>query len=280
MTRRALLSLAAALLVLAAPRGTSAQEDLVFGVSPGPYGDMVRKALKPALERRGYRVSVKEFSDYVQPNLALANGSITANLFQHRVYLEKFAADKGLRISPILNVPTAGAGLYSRRVKSIAELKTGDELVVSNDPTNLARHLRFLQKHGLLRLREGVDPARVSEKDIAENPRGLRFRPIEAAQAPRALDSVAAAVVNGNFAVAAGIPLSSALVVEELDESLKNVVAVRSEDLEKPFAKDIRAVLESPEFRAAIDDPAGPFKDFQKPAWMAAKPAPTASKTR
>lgn len=255
-------------LLLAVPAVTRAETAVVFGVSPGPYGDMVKKAIAPGLEKRGYKVTVKEFSDYVQPNLALANGSIDANLFQHAVYLAKFSADKGLKLSPILPVPTAGAGLYSRRVKSLDQLKPGDELVVSNDPTNLARHLRFLQKIGLLTLRADADPARVSEKDIATNPRQLRIRPIEAAQAPRALDSVAVAVVNGNFAVAAGIPLSTAIATEQLDESLKNVVAVRTDDLGKPLAKDIRAVLESKEFRAAIDDPNGQFKDFQKPAWM------------
>lgn len=264
-------ALAVAALLGALPLHAPAQpapRELIFGVSPGPYGDMVRKALKPGLEKRGYKVEVKEFSDYVQPNLALANGSIAANLFQHRVYLEKFSADKGLKLSPVLAVPTAGAGLYSRRVKSIDQLKAGDEVVLSNDATNLARHLRFLQKLGLVKLRAGADPAKVSEKDIAENPRQLRFRPIEAAQAPRALDSVAAAVVNGNYAVAAGVPLASAIATEQLDESLKNVVAVRTEDLEKPFVKDIRAVLESAEFRKAIDDPQGLFKDFQKPAWL------------
>jgi D-methionine transport system substrate-binding protein len=225
-------------------------------------------ATAPGAGGRGYKVTVKEFSDYVQPNLALANGSINANLFQHSVYLAKFSADKGLALSPILSVPTAGAGLYSRRIKSLDELKPGDELVVSNDPTNLARHLRFLQKVGLVKLRPDADPAKVSEKDIVENPRQLRIRPIEAAQAPRALDSVTLVVVNGNFAIAAGIPLSSAIVTEQLDETLKNVVAVRTEDLDAPLGKDVRAVLESKEFRAAIDDPAGPFKDFQKPAWM------------
>jgi D-methionine transport system substrate-binding protein len=255
-------------LFLAVPAVARAETAVTFGVSPGPYGDMVKKAIAPGLEKRGYKVTVKEFSDYVQPNLALANGSIDANLFQHSVYLAKFSADKGLKLSPILSVPTAGAGLYSRRVKSLDQLKPGDELVVSNDPTNLARHLRFLQKIGLITLRPDADPAKVSEKDIAGNPRQLRIRPIEAAQAPRALDSVAIVVVNGNFAVAAGIPLSSAIATEVLDESLKNVVAVRTDDLEKPLAKDIRAVLESKEFRAAIDDPNGQFKDFQKPAWM------------
>ncbi len=259
--------LALSLLVPAVPRAADPVE-ITFGVSPGPYGDMVKKAIAPALEKRGYKVTVKEFSDYVQPNLALANGSIHANLFQHSVYLAKFSADKGLKLSPVLSVPTAGAGLYSRRVKSLDQLKPGDELVVSNDPTNLARHLRFLQKVGLVKLRPDVDPAKVSEKDIAENPRQLRIRPIEAAQAPRALDSVAIVVVNGNYAVAAGIPLSTAIVTEQLDETLKNVVAVRTEDLDRALGKDIRAVLESPAFRAAIDDPASPFKDFQKPAWM------------
>lgn len=271
MTPARLLVASLAALVLApaaAPAAPQNSQEIVFGVSPGPYGDMVRRAIKPPLEQRGYRVSVREFSDYVQPNLALANGSISANLFQHRVYLEKFAADKGLKLSPVLSVPTAGAGIYSRRVKSIDQLKAGDEVVISNDATNLARHLRFLQRAGLLKLRPGADPARVSEKDIAENPRQLRFRPIEAAQAPRALDSVAAAVVNGNYAVAASIPLSSALVTEQLDDDLKNVVAVRTEDLDRPLGRDLRAVLQSREFRAAIDDPAGPFKDFQKPAWM------------
>jgi D-methionine transport system substrate-binding protein len=270
MKRSALasLSLAASLLAPSLAAAAPSGKDVVFGVSPGPYGDMVRKAIAPGLEKRGYKVTVKEFSDYVQPNLALANGSINANLFQHSVYLAKFSADKGLKLSPILSVPTAGAGLYSRRIKSLDELKPGDELVVSNDPTNLARHLRFLQKVGLVKLRPDADPAKVSEKDVVENPRQLKIRPIEAAQAPRALDSVTLVVVNGNFAVAAGIPLSSAIVTEQLDETLKNVVAVRTEDLDAPLGKDIRAVLESKEFRAAIDDPNGQFKDFQKPAWM------------
>ena len=272
--QRSLAAVLATLVALALPAAARAEHptEVIFGVSPGPYGDMVRKAIKPGLEKRGYKVTIREFSDYVQPNLALANGSIQANLFQHSVYLARFSADKGLKLSPVLSVPTAGAGLYSHRVKSLDQLKPGDELVVSNDPTNLARHLRFLQKLGLVQLRPDVDPAKVSEKDIAANPRQLRIRPIEAAQAPRSLDSVAVAVVNGNFAVAAGIPLSTAIATEVLDESMKNVVAVRTEDLDRQLGRDIRAVLESPEFRAAIDDPAGPFKDFQKPAWMTKKP--------
>lgn len=255
-------------------------KELIVGVAPGPYGDLFKRAIKPGLEKKGYKVEIKEFSDYVQPNLALSNGSINVNLFQHLPYLEKFSKDKGLKISPIhfskgskeaITVPTAGLGLYSRKIKSLDQLKSGDEVTIANDPTNLARALRLLQKVGLIKLKAEIDPAKASEKDIAENPKGLKIRPIEAAQIPRSLDSVTVAVINGNYAIAAGIPLDSALIKEELDENLKLVVAVRSEDLDKQFAKDIQAVLESAEFKKAVTNKKDIFKDFQFPAWLKAK---------
>ncbi|MCL6413875.1 metal ABC transporter substrate-binding protein, partial [Pantoea agglomerans] len=101
---------------------SSDPQTITFGVAPGPYGDMVNLAIKPELVKKGYKVVVREFSDYVQPNLALANGSIDANLFQHTLYLEKFAADKGLKISPLIIVPTASMGFYSKKIKSLDEL--------------------------------------------------------------------------------------------------------------------------------------------------------------
>lgn len=276
------IALAAFALTLFAGHTFAAKTDknLVVGVAPGPYGDLFKKAIQPGLEKRGYKVEIKEFSDYVQPNLALNNGSINVNLFQHLPYLEKFSKDKGLNIAPIrfekgakdpITVPTAGLGLYSRKIKSINQLKKGDEITIANDPTNLSRALRFLQKSGLITLKKEIDPAKASEKDIADNPRELKIRPIEAAQIPRTLDSVTIAVINGNYAIAAGIPLDSALIKEELDENLKLVLAVRSEDLDKQVAKDIRAVLESIEFKKAVNNPKYLFKDFQFPAWLTAK---------
>lgn len=269
------LTLFAALSFAAIPEKT-----IIVGVAPGPYGDLFKKGIKPGLEKKGYKVEIKEFSDYVQPNLALANGSINVNLFQHLPYLEKFSRDKGLNIAPIrflkgekqpITVPTAGLGLYSRKIKAIGQLKSGDEVTIANDPTNLSRALRLLQKNGLIKLRAEVDPTRASEKDIAENPKGLKVRPIEAAQLPRTLDSVALSAVNGNYAIAAGIPLSSAIIKEQLDENLKLVIAVKTEDLEKQFVKDIRSVVESREFKKVVNDPKQIFNDFQKPAWLTAK---------
>ncbi|TKI07447.1 MetQ/NlpA family ABC transporter substrate-binding protein [Martelella alba] len=249
-------------------QANSDPKTIVFGVAPGPYGDMVNQAIKPELAKKGYKVIVREFSDYVQPNIALANGSIDANLFQHTLYLQKFAADKGLKISGLITVPTASMGFYSHKITQLDQLKAGDIITLSSDPTNLARGLRFLVKLGLITIKSDIDPTRASEHDIAQNPRGLVFKPLDAAQLPRTLDSVAGSLVNGNFAIAAGLKLSSALALETLDENLKNVIAVRSEDQDKPFVKDIKAAVQSPAYAAVINNPAGEFSQFQKPDWM------------
>lgn len=244
------------------------EKTIVWGVAPGPYSDMIKQAIEPGLERKGYTVKYREFSDYVQPNLALANGAVDANLFQHQLYLEKFSSDKGLDLSPVLRVPTAGLGLYSNKIKSIAELRKGDIVTLANDPTNLARALRFLAGLKLLTFKENIDPTRASEKDIDQNPLGLVFKPLEAAQLPRTLDTAAAAVVNGNFAIAAGLDLKSALELEVLDENIKNLIAVKTGDLNKPFVKDIVSVVQSDEFLAVVTDPKRQFSSFQRPDWI------------
>lgn len=268
--RHGLRFASAALLLASGLNLAHAADDktITFGVAPGPYGDMVKQAIAPSLKEKGYKVVVREFSDYVQPNMALANGSIDANLFQHSLYFNKFTADKGLKLTKLLTVPTAGMGLYSHKVKSLGELKKGDIVTLSNDPTNLARGLRFLQSMELITIKDSIDPTKASERDIASNPKGLVFKPLEAAQLPRTLDSASAALVNGNFAIAAGLDLNSALKQEHLDENLKNIIAVRSEDADKPFAKDIVEVVKSPAYRAVIDDPKNIFNAFQKPDWM------------
>lgn len=268
------LTLSAAVIATLFSSAGMAQSDphqIIFGVAPGPYGDMVKQAIAPTLQKEGYQVTVHEFSDYVQPNIALANGSIDANLFQHRLYLQNFAASHGLKISELINVPTAGMGFYSHKIKSLDELKAGDVITLSNDPTNLARGLRFLVKLNLITLKPDIDPTKVSERDIATNPKGLVFKSLDAAQLPRTLDSVTAALVNGNFAIASGMDLSSAIAQEQLSEELKNVIAVRTEDMDKPFAKAIKAAVESAAYSAVILDPKNQFKSFQQPEWFKAK---------
>lgn len=247
------------------------EKKLLVGTAPGPYSDLFKAAIAPILEKKGYRVELREFSDYVQPNLALANKAIDTNVYQHQPYLEKFAADKGIKIAPVIRIPTVGLGLYSHKIKSLNELKSGDVVTLANDPTNLARALVLLQKHGLVKINPKIEATKASEKDIVENPKKLVFTPIEAAQLPRSLDSVALAAVNGNYAVAAGIPLSSALIKEVLAEEHKIVIAVRTEDLNKPFVQDLKKAVESEFFFKVVEDPKGIFRDFQKPDWYIQK---------
>lgn len=244
-----------------------ATKTITIGVCPGPYGDMVKKAIAPALKDKGYKVEVKEFSDYVQPDKALANKEIDANLFQHTAYLTKFAKDNNLAISPVIVVPTAGMGIFSNKIKSLNDLKDGAQVAIPNDASNLARALQLLEKQGLIKLKENIDETKATEKDVAENKKNLKFVTIEAAQLPRSLDSADIALITGNYAISAGLKFSSALKVETLAENYKNVVAVRNEDLDKDLGKDLKEAVQSKTFRDAIEAKNGEFTSFDKPEW-------------
>lgn len=256
------------LLGLAQVQAAETSKEITIGVSPGPYGDMVKQAIKPEMAKKGYTVTVREFSDYIQPNLALSNNSIDANLFQNRRYLDRFSADKGLKLAEVITVPTASMGFYSNKVKSLNELKAGDVVTLPNDPSNLARSLDFLQKYGLIKINPDITPTKASLRDITDNPKGLVFKPLEAAQLPRALGGVTGSLINANFAISAGLKLSDAIQLDILPEDLKNMIVVRADDADKPFAKDLKAAVESAEFEAFFDRKDTMFSAFQKPKWM------------
>lgn len=251
----------------------SAQEKKIikFGACPGPYGDMVKYALKPSLEAKGYTVEIIEFSDYVQPNLALSKGEIDANLFQHKTYFENFKTEHQLELTNLINVPTAGLGIYSNKYKDLSEVEDGVILTVPNDVTNLRRALKEAQNAGLLTIDETVDPTTFSEKDIISNPHNLAVTGVEAAQLPRTLDSAELAAIPGNFALAAGIDLSTAIYTETLAEEMKNIIAVQTKDQDAQFVKDILEVVESEDFKKVIEGSDYDFSAFQKPEWYTAK---------
>ncbi|MFC2949742.1 MetQ/NlpA family ABC transporter substrate-binding protein [Virgibacillus sediminis] len=262
-----------ALIVLAACGGEESasgadegkKETIRFGATSGPYSDMVNKALKPLLEEKGYTVENTEFSDYIQPNNALHNGDIDANLFQHKLYYESFAEENGMDLSEVKIVPTAPMGLYSNTYDSIEDIEEGSNITIANDPTNLARTLIMLEDEGLITLDEEVDQLRASLADIKENPKNLQFKEIEAGQLPRTADSEDLATVPGNFALAAGMDLLDALALEDMPDDYRNRVVVNTEDLDSEWAQDIKEVIESPEFEAIIDEE---FQGFGKPQWM------------
>lgn len=247
--RRVLLSaLLLSSLVAHFPAQAKDPREVVIGTSAGPYADQVKLGIKPILERQGYKVKLIEFNDYIQPNFALAEGSLDANIFQHVVYLNKFATEHKLPIVPLVTVPTAPIAIYSKRHKGLDEVKEGSTVALPNDPTNQARALVVLEQLGWIKLRPGVDPVRASERDVAQNIRKIKLVPLEAAQLPRSLQDTDYSFVNGNYALASGLKLRDALKTEKISPNYVNLVAVKAADKDKQFARDIAAAYRSREF--------------------------------
>ncbi|MBM7551989.1 MetQ/NlpA family ABC transporter substrate-binding protein [Thalassobacillus pellis] len=249
--------------------GSSAEgkedKNIRIGATAGPYSDMVKKAIKPGLEEKGYTVEVVEFSDYIQPNMALDKGALDANLFQHKIYMDTFAKQHGMKLSGLVIVPTAPMGIYSNKFTSIEQIKEGASIAVPNDPTNAARAFLILEDQGLVKLDPEANPLTVSEKDIIENKKNLKFQPIEAGQLPRAVEGTDLAAVPGNYALAAKMDLQEALALENMPDDYRNRVVVKTENKDSQLAKDIIEVVKADQFEKVIDEE---FKGFGKPKWM------------
>ncbi|MGO4399204.1 MetQ/NlpA family ABC transporter substrate-binding protein [Achromobacter sp. PAB15] len=251
--RLALFAALAALTLGAAHAADPAKKEIVFGATAGPYSDQIKLGIKPILEKQGYTVKIVEFNDYIQPNFALAQGALDANAFQHEVYLKNFAAKNKLALSELVKVPTAPIAIYSKKYNSVDAAPDGVTVALPNDPTNQARALVVLQELGWVKLRDGYDPLQASEKDVAVNVKKIKLIPLEAAQLPRSLDDTDYSFVNGNFALASGLKLTSALALEKTTPTYQNLVAVRTADIGRPYVKDIAAAYASREFLAVTD---------------------------
>ncbi|MGK5035052.1 MetQ/NlpA family ABC transporter substrate-binding protein [Janthinobacterium sp. LB3P118] len=242
-------------------------KDITIGTSAGPYADQIKLGIKPILEKQGYKVKLVEFNDYVQPNFALAEGSLDANVFQHIIYLKKFALEHKLALTDLITIPTAPIAIYSKKHKSLDEVKEGTTVGLPNDPTNQARALVLLDQLGWIKLRSSFDPVRASEKDIAVNTKKIKLLPLEAAQLPRSLGDTDYSFINGNYALASGLKLTDALVAEKISPNYINLVAVRTADKDKQFAKDLAAAYRSREF---LDITNKHFAGYSKPDYQQA----------
>lgn len=210
---------------------------LKVGASPVPHAELL-DFVKPDLKANGVDLKVVEMSDYVTPNLALADGEIDANFFQHKPYLDKFAAERNLKLSVVANTHVEPLGLYSKKVKSVNDLKKGDVVAIPSDPSNGGRALILLHNNGVITLK---DPTNLyaTEFDIVKNPKNLKFKPVEAPQLPRVLRDVSAAVINSNYALEAGLNTSKdAILVEGKESPYANIIVVKvgnekNEDIQK-----------------------------------------------
>ena len=224
------------------------------GASPSPHAEILEFA-KDQLAAKGYELEIVEFTDYVMPNVALYEGDLDANFFQHTPYLDNYNEQNGTDLVSACKVHFEPMGLYSETLTSVSDVAEGSKVGVPNDPTNEARALNLLEAQGLIKLREGAG-LNATPLDIEENPLNLEFVELEAAQLPRNLSEFAIAAINGNYAIEAGI-LDKVIVNEAADsesaQEYANILAVQSDELETDKTKALVEALTSDETREFIN---------------------------
>ncbi|MEU5402951.1 MetQ/NlpA family ABC transporter substrate-binding protein [Streptomyces sp. NPDC005963] len=234
----------------ASPGGT-----LVVAASAVPHAQILGFVKDNLAADAGLKLEVKEFTDYVTPNTATQSGEVGANFFQHKPYLDDFNKKNKTTIAPVVTVHLEPLGLYSNKVKELADLKDGATVALPNDTTNEARALKLLDQNGLIKLKAGAGND-ATPKDIAENPKKIQFKELEAAQVPRSLDDVDAAVINGNYAVEAKLsPKDDSLVLEAAEGNpYGNFLAVKEGNEKDPQVVKLVKLLNSPEVKKFIQD--------------------------
>ena len=230
---------------------------IVIGASSSPHADILKVA-KKELKKEGYELEIKEYSDYVQPNTALESGDLDANYFQHKPYLDDFNKQKKTHLVSAGTIHYEPFGIFPGKTKTLKDLKKGATVAVPNDTTNEARALLLLQDQGLIKLKDGAGLT-ATKKDIVENKKNLAIKEIEAAQIPRSLKDVDIAVVNGNYALEAGLKVNKdALATEDADsigaKTYGNIVAVKKGNEKSDATKALVKALKSDAVKKYIND--------------------------
>jgi D-methionine transport system substrate-binding protein len=241
-----------------------ANKTLKLGTIAGPETQLMEVAKKVAKQKYDLNVELVTFSDYTMPNVALNDGSIDANMFQHIPYLDASIKARGFQITPVGKTFIYPMGIFSKKIKQLDEIQPGDKIAIPNDPSNEARALLVLQSAGLIKLKSksGIT---ATIHDISDNPQQLKIVELDAAQLPRVLDTVTLAVINNTYAVPAGLIASkNAIFVERADSPYANVVVVRTADKNNSQIKELVAAIQSPEVATAAEKI---FKGSAIPAW-------------
>lgn len=237
-------------------------EVITIGASSGPYSDMVNLALKPALEEQGYTVEIVEYTDYIQPNNALHNGDLDANLYQNVSFMKDFNKENGTDLLNLIQVPTAPMGLYSSQFESLEAIENGSEVALPLDPVNSSRGFQTLEDAGLIEIAEDANMLAIEEADITQNNKNLEFVFQDSGQLPRSVDQIGLSLVPGNYALASGMNLADALQLEVMNENFRNQIVINAEDENSKMADDLIKAVESEHFKQTIDEE---FQGFDKP---------------
>lgn len=235
---------------------TGKLEKIIVGATPAPHAEILNAA-KDILKEKGYELVVKEYTDYVQPNMALESGDLDANYFQHKPYLDQFNEQKGTDLVSAAAIHYEPFGIYAGKTDSIDKLADGAQIAVPNDVSNEARALLLLADQGLIGLKEGVE-LDATKNDIVKNDKNFKIVEVEAAQLPRSLGDVDVAVINGNYAIEAGLKVSDALAVEDAKSVAatlySNIIAVRAGEESSEKTKALIEALTSDTVKKFIED--------------------------
>jgi D-methionine transport system substrate-binding protein len=231
-------------------------EKIVVGATPSPHAEILNAA-KDILKEKGFELVVKEYTDYVQPNLALESGDLDANYFQHKPYMDQFNEEKGTDLVSAAAIHYEPFGIYAGKTDSIDKLADGAQIAVPNDVSNEARALLLLADQGLIELKEGVE-LDATKNDIVKNEKNFKIVEVEAAQLPRSLGDVDVAVINGNYAIEAGLKVSDALAVEDAKSvaatRYSNIIAVRAGEESSEKTKALVEALTSDTIKKFLED--------------------------
>ncbi|MFJ9535114.1 MetQ/NlpA family ABC transporter substrate-binding protein [Herbaspirillum sp. NPDC101396] len=250
---------------------TAAAQDktLKVGVTSGPHAQIF-EVVKRVFERSnpGYKIQIVEFNDYIQPDAALDAGELDANSFQHRPFLNAQIKTRGYKLFGTGRTFIGPMAIYSKKYRSLNDIPAGAKIGIPNDPANESRVLLLLQKHGVIKLRAGIDPltgVNATPIDIVENPKKWKFIEIDAAQLPRTLDDLDASAVNADYAAKAGLhPVRDSLVVENGDSPYACLIAVREKDKDQVWLPKLVKAYQSDEVKKFIDSE---FKGGILAAW-------------
>ncbi|MFJ3074845.1 MULTISPECIES: MetQ/NlpA family ABC transporter substrate-binding protein [Pseudomonas] len=243
-----LLAVAAAVAAFSVHAG-----DLTVAATPVPHAEILN-FVKPQLEKEGVNLKVKEFTDYIQPNVQVAEKRLDANFFQHQPYLDEFNKAKGTHLVSVTGVHIEPLGVYSSKIKKLDELPSGATVVIPNDATNGGRALLLLDKAGVIKLKDNSNILS-TVKDVAQNPKNVKFRELEAATIPRVLTQVDIALINTNYALEAKLnPEQDALAIEGSDSPYVNILVARPDNKDSEDMKKLAAALHSPEVKQFITE--------------------------
>lgn len=225
---------------------------IVVGATANPHAEILNNAVKPLLEKEGYKLDVKVFNDYILPNKGLTEKSLDANYYQHVPYLEEYNSKNGTDLTYTVKVHIEPMAVFSNSIKNIKDVKDGALVIIPNDPTNETRALKIFEKEGLIKL---ADKELLTKNDITENPKNLEFKEVVAEQIPASLKDADLAAINANYAISAKLnPVKDSIAIESTDSPYANVLAVRADNKESEKIKALGKALTSPEVKKYIED--------------------------